>query len=104
MSLVLAGISKRCCPKCKGYSFWIETTTIGESYEICQDCGYTEKNGEPKRFVKVDNLPFSWDNYIKDPEGNYHNHGKFGWHKVSVKHRRVQGQLYAFSELEEAKA
>ena len=99
MSLSLAGVSRRKCPKCDSFNFWCEITTIGESYEICEKCGYVEKGKDVRSFRKIGNKPFDPRNYIKDIEGDYHYHGRYGFHKKSVKHRRINGQLYAFNEL-----
>ena len=101
MSLTLAGCAMRRCPKCNSFNFWINSTTIGEWYEICENCGYTEKEKDARSFRKVGNKPFNPRNYVKDIDGEYHYHGKFGFHKKSVKHRRIKGQLYAFSKIKE---
>jgi len=100
MSLQLVGISRRVCPKCGSYNFYCEDTTIGEDYEICKACGYIEKGKDARSCRKVGNEPFNPRNYVKDPNGNYHWHGwKYGYHKKSVRHRRVAGETYSFAEL-----
>jgi len=118
-SIGITGIYGRDCPKCGSWRFGINSTTIGESYELCEKCGYAEKGraidtfsqreegasyttliaGDPIRHKKVGNEPFKWDNYLEDPEGEYHKHGKYQWHKVTVTHKRVEGEVYSFAEL-----
>lgn len=97
-----AFISRRYCPTCRSHRFYWDYTTIGEAYELCKDCGYCEKERDPKRYKKIGNKPFNSGNYVEDPDGEYHNH-KRKWHKISIKHKRVEGELYSFEELADDK-
>lgn len=98
---ILVGVSMRDCPKCGSPDFFCDTTTVGESYEVCQECSYIERGALPKRYRKIGNRRFDWENYVEDPCGNYHNHGKYGWHKVEVQHRPVEGEIYSLLSLKE---
>lgn len=97
--IALAGVYGKDCPKCGSWKFRCDFTTIGEDYGQCQDCGYAEKASDPKRYKKVGNKPFKRDNYWEDPDGAHHKHGNYGWHKITVTHQRVEGEVYSFAEL-----
>lgn len=110
MSLKLMKSTRRRCPKCNSMQFYmVEHTTIGETIEKCDDCGYIEaspaaicsrtKTYWPEGSIHEEGKWTGKYYYEPDPNGEWHYHGKYGWHKVSVEHRRVEGEIYAFEEL-----